>query len=187
MLGQLLGDPVLSSAHREPALVVKTALGHATSMMTAKEGSGEAILATIHRILGLCLDLLRCSFPSEGQAFGKGDSPDSDSVEAWRQHVADVWTCSLQCQSALWASLGKELGRGGEHAPTPTDDDVLAIRGTVFHQLLTALVLPDDRDRDHGRAVDISPDLPVILAAMKVQRSVVTAIETAIGLPPPVG
>ena len=96
-----------------------------------------------------------------------------------------MWTCF----SVLIRFVGKPregIRQGGEHAPTPTDDDA-GDQGTVFHQLITALVLPDDPDRDHGRAVDISPDLPVILAAMKVQRSVVTAIETAIGLPPPVG
>jgi hypothetical protein len=172
VLGELVGDKVLATAHQKPSQVVKTALAQVSRMMVAKEGSGEAILATIHKVLGLCLDLLRSSFPSEEQGLGGA------SVQSWRQHVADVWVCSLQCQAALWASLGAEFGRGGGHEPS--DDDEHAVRGTVFHQLLVALLLPEDPTRDSDMAVDISPDLPVILAAMKVNKSIEAAIETAV-------
>ena len=61
-----------------------------------------------------------------------------------------------------------------------TDDDILAIRGTVFHQLLAALQLPPEQERDAKRAVDISPDLPLILRAMGVKRDVGRAIEAAL-------
>jgi hypothetical protein len=170
LMAELMNDPSLVEGRRNPSELIKSALEKATGLMAAKKGSGEAIIGTIYKILGVCLDLLRYSYP---------DNNSSESVNAWKQHVADVWVCSLQCQTALWNVLGKSVSGNGQL----DDDDALTVRGTVFHQLVRVVVLPDE-DRELEGLVDISPDLPVITSAMKLSRPVSSAISAALKLVP---
>ena len=97
---------------------------------------------------------------------------ESDSSDSDTSHSLEMLLVDSDASSSGVELLAESI--------VTSDDDEHAIRGTVFHQLLVALLLPEDPTRDSDMAVDISPDLPVILAAMKVNKSIEAAIETAV-------
>ena len=162
-LASVLQDKSLLDTQIEAKVALRKALDRVVVLMGTQQGSGEAILADIHKLLGLSLDLLRHSFPSHSQA---------QALNEWNQHVADVWLCTLQCQSALWEVLGKGLTRSDSSSSaltleSLTDDDEQAIRGTVFHQLLCTFVAPDLPEE----AVNVSPDVEKILPILCSQHA----------------
>ena len=100
-LASVLRDRTLVGVEVDPSTALRKTLDRVTTLMGSQLGSGEAILTDIHKMLGLGLDLLRHSFP--------GNSQEGPALSEWTQHVADVWLCALQSQSALWNMLGEDL------------------------------------------------------------------------------
>ena len=172
-LASVLRDMTLLDVQVDPKVALRKALDRVTALMSSQQGSGEAILADIHKLLGLSLDLLRHSFPSDGQ---------ERAVSEWNQHVADVWLCTLQSQSALWETLGEEMAKIGSSDLTKdslTDDDEQAVKGTVFHQLLCTFLISDR----HDGAVDVSPDIEKILPILGFSKAASNAVRLVLDSP----
>ena len=173
-LASVLRDRTLVGVEVDPSTALRKTLDRVTTLMGSKVGSGEAILTDIHKLLGLGLDLLRHNYPSNSQ---------EGALSEWTQHVADVWLCALQSQSALWNMLGEDLVKndGVSRALTSdslTDDDELTVRGTIFHQLLETFAKPVLA----SEAVDVSPDIEKILPVLGFSKKASTIVRLVLDL-----